>query len=167
MGFKPRIRNVWDRAIWVFRHASYYPLQSYAGRACASTNGVKTAILQVTLLLLAFHWSGAAHPRHTQYRCEATAFSKRGPTQLGVKAQTGVVAADPAVFPLGTLIRVSNAGRLSGTYVVTDTGSKVIGRHIDIFVPSTMVARRFGKKLVTVRVLRWGGAETAYSKAAR
>ena len=30
------------------------------------------------------------------------------------------------------------------------------GRHIDIYMPSAIQARRFGKKLVQVRVLRWG-----------
>ena len=118
------------------------------------------------MLFLAFHWSAAAHPRQTLYRCQATAFSLKGATQLGTATQRGVVAADPAVFPLGTLIRVSGAERYSGTYVVSDTGSRVVGRRIDIYVPNTAAARQFGKKRVSVRVLRWaGGGQTAYSKA--
>jgi len=109
-------------------------------------------------LLLAGQWCAAArtHRRARHYRCEATAFSTRGPTQLGVRAQQGIIAADPRVLPLGTLVRVSGAGPYSGSYVVTDTGSKVIGYHIDIFIPNHAQARRFGKKLVMVSVLRWG-----------
>lgn len=109
-------------------------------------------------LLLLCQWCAAArpHPRPIHYRCEATAFSLRGPTQLGVRAQQGVIAADPRIFPLGTLVRVSGAGPYSGSYVVTDTGSKVIGHQIDIFIPNRLQARRFGRKLVTVHVIRWG-----------
>jgi hypothetical protein len=41
-------------------------------------------------------------------------------------------------------------------YVVTDTGPKVKGRHIDIYLPSATAARRFGRRIVTVRVLTYG-----------
>ena len=86
----------------------------------------------------------------------ATAFAQRGITRSGRPARRGLVAADTRVLPLGTKIRVRNAGRYSGTYTVADTGSKVRGRHIDIFVPDRWKARKFGKKIVEVKVLRWG-----------
>jgi len=54
------------------------------------------------------------------------------------------------------VLRVTDPGRYSGAYVVTDTGSKVIGSHIDIYIPNESRARLFGKKVVRVRVLRWG-----------
>jgi 3D (Asp-Asp-Asp) domain-containing protein len=66
------------------------------------------------------------------------------------------VAADPALFPLGSLISVTGAGPYSGTYVVTDTGSKIVGRRIDIYIPNEASAKQFGKKRVHVRVLHWG-----------
>lgn len=80
----------------------------------------------------------------------------RGTTQLGTRTHWGTIAADPRIFPLGTRIRVSGAGPYSGIYVVTDTGSKVIGRHIDIYIPPGHGARQFGRRIVRVRVLRWG-----------
>jgi len=67
-----------------------------------------------------------------------------------------MVAADTHVLPLGTKIEVRNAGQYSGTYTVADTGSKVRGRHIDIFMSSRQKAREFGRKVVQVEVLRWG-----------
>ncbi|HKE29152.1 MAG TPA: 3D domain-containing protein [Bryobacteraceae bacterium] len=108
--------------------------------------------------LLACQWCAAARtrPRPVRYRCEATAFSMHGKTQLGVHAQEGVVAADPRIFPLGTVVRISDAGPYSGSYVVTDTGSRIIGHRIDIFIASRLEARRFGRKRVSVHVLRWG-----------
>jgi rare lipoprotein A len=57
-------------------------------------------------------------------RFEATADSVEGITAKGTLTHDGIVAADPAVLPLGSVIRVSGAGPYSGTYVVTDTGFK-------------------------------------------
>jgi len=71
----------------------------------------------------------------------------------GTLTHDGIVAADPAVIPLGSIIRVAGAGRYSGRYVVTDTGSKVQGRHIDVYIPDTATAKQFGRKTVTVQVL--------------
>ena len=39
---------------------------------------------------------------------------------------------------------------------MTDTGTKVVGRHIDIYVPSRILANQFGTKVVSVSVLKWG-----------
>jgi 3D (Asp-Asp-Asp) domain-containing protein len=89
-------------------------------------------------------------------RFEARAHSIKGITAQGTMVHEGCVAADPRVLPLGTRISVSGAGPYSGTYAVTDTGSKVNGRQIDIYVRSLDEARRFGKKAVTVRVLSYG-----------
>ena len=116
---------------------------------------MKTVRCAICVLIL-LAWCAAAHPRQRHYRCEATAFSHYGRTDLGNHTKRGIVAADPALFPLGTVIQVSGAGRYSGSYVVTDTGSKVIGRHIDIYIPNRIRAKNFGKKIVTVRVVQWG-----------
>ncbi len=89
-------------------------------------------------------------------RFEATADSAEGLTAKGTAPHRGIVAADPAVLPLGSLIRITGAGAYSGVYAVTDTGSKVDGRHIDIYMPSAAEAKKFGKKIVLVRVLSRG-----------
>ena len=102
-----------------------------------------------------------AQPRHRRarhFRAQATAYSQSGTTASGSETHIGVVAADPAVLPLGTRIRVKGPG-VSGTYVVTDTGRKIDGRHIDIYMRSRARANRFGKKLVEVTVLSWGEPE--------
>ncbi len=89
----------------------------------------------------------------------ATANSVGGTTAKGTQTHEGVVAADPAVLPLGSRIRISDAGAYSGIYSVTDTGPGVRGRKIDIFLNSRREAMRFGKKRVTVRVLSRGDNE--------
>lgn len=76
-----------------------------------------------------------------------------GTTADGSHTRPGVVAADPAILPLGTRIRISGAGRYSGVYTVSDTGPAVHGREIDIFMPDVRAARRFGRRRVRVEVL--------------
>ena len=86
----------------------------------------------------------------------ATAYAAEGITKSGEPTRPGIVAADPNVLPIGTMIRVTNAGPHSGVYTVKDTGGKVKGRHIDIFLPGWTRAKQFGRKLVRVTVLKWG-----------
>lgn len=83
----------------------------------------------------------------------ATAYSVEGETASGRMAKPGVVAADPDVLPLGTRIRVTGAGQYSGVYTVSDTGRKIAGREIDIYLRGDAEAKKFGKKQVTVQVL--------------
>jgi 3D (Asp-Asp-Asp) domain-containing protein len=95
-------------------------------------------------------------PPHTM-RMLATAYCDRGPTRSGVRAQHGVVAADIRRFPLGTRLQVLAPGQsYAGVYTVLDTGSKISGRDLDIFMTSCARARRFGKRPVQVRILTPG-----------
>ena len=86
----------------------------------------------------------------------ATAYSTKGNTVKGVQTQPGIVAADPRILPLGSTIRVTNAGAYSGLYVVTDVGIAIIGRRIDIFISDLAVARAFGRKRVRVELIKAG-----------
>ncbi len=86
----------------------------------------------------------------------ATAFSATGLTVKGNVTKPGTAAADPTVIPLGSKVRVSGAGAYSGDYTVTDTGNKVAGRTIDLFIPDPAAAKAFGKKQVRVEILTIG-----------
>ena len=83
----------------------------------------------------------------------ASAYSIEGKAAGGSKSYKGTVSADPKVLPLGSKIRVRNAGIYSGEYTVVDTGRKVKGHAIDIYVSSVREAREFGKKQVAVEIL--------------
>ncbi len=89
----------------------------------------------------------------------ATAYAERGQTASGAMTRVGLVAADPAVLPLGSRIRVTGAGGYSGDYLVADTGALVKGRHIDIFMLSRAEARKFGKQRVMVQIRRIGNGK--------
>jgi len=83
----------------------------------------------------------------------ATAYCLKGRTASGKRTRRGIVAADPRVLPLGTRIAVTG-GKYSGGYLVADTGKKIRGKKIDIWMPSCREARRWGNRSVKVRVTK-------------
>lgn len=85
----------------------------------------------------------------------ATAYSLKGRTASGRVVSRGLIAADPAVLPLGSRVRVEHPG-YSGEYLVADTGGMIRGRRIDIWTPSSREAMRFGKRTVKLTVLSYG-----------
>lgn len=85
----------------------------------------------------------------------ATAYCLKGKTASGVVVRRGIIAADPRVLPLGSIVRLQ-AGKYSGIYTVMDTGGAIRGRRIDIYLPSRTEAINFGSREVKVEVLRHG-----------
>lgn len=96
----------------------------------------------------------------------ATAYSLRGRTASGRIVSRGLIAADHRVLPLGTRVRLE-AGTYSGEYLVADTGGLVRGRKIDIWVPNSGEAMRFGRRTVKLTVLTYGGRRAAKQTGAR
>lgn len=96
----------------------------------------------------------------------ATAYTVEGKTASGAEVRKGIVAADPAVLPLGSRIRVSGAGSYDGEYVVADTGRKIDGKEIDIYVANDKEAKRFGNKTVSVHILEYGSGKRTEAKRA-
>lgn len=90
----------------------------------------------------------------------ATAYSLRGRTASGRTATRGVIAADRRLLPIGTHVRLE-AGQYSGEYVVADTGGSVRGRKIDIWVPNSGEAMRFGRRPIKLTVLTRNRARAA------
>jgi 3D (Asp-Asp-Asp) domain-containing protein len=88
----------------------------------------------------------------------ATAYALRGWTASGTYVRRGVIAADPRVIPLGSVVQI-NAGKYSGVYSVRDTGRLIKGNIVDLWVPSYNEAVQFGRRKVTVQILRWGPAQ--------
>jgi 3D (Asp-Asp-Asp) domain-containing protein len=85
----------------------------------------------------------------------ATAYCVTGVTKSGVRVAPGHVAADPKVIPLGSMIYVDSPF-MGGIYQVLDTGEMVKGKIIDIFIPSYERCQEFGRRMVKVKVLRYG-----------
>jgi 3D (Asp-Asp-Asp) domain-containing protein len=111
----------------------------------------------------------AAQQRQTRVRpaqvvlVKATAYCRSGTTRSGVRTRTGIIAADPRVLPVGSVVRIID-GTASGIYTVMDTGRAIKDREIDIFIPDCERAKKFGEQNVRVRVLRHGQDPKANSR---
>lgn len=87
----------------------------------------------------------------------ATAYCKGDTTASGVVVRTGIAAADPALLPVGTVVRVDMPNpRYSGIWTIMDTGPAVQGRVLDLYLWSCHEALAFGRRPVRVTVLRLG-----------
>lgn len=69
-----------------------------------------------------------------------TAYCIHGTTRSGTPTRLGVAATDRNVIPQWTTFEIEGLG----TYVSEDTGSGVIGNHIDIWMPSCRDAIQHG-----------------------
>ena len=87
----------------------------------------------------------------------ATAYCKGTTTASGVNVRSGIAAADPDLLPVGSVVQVDAPGaRYDGVYTVMDTGPKVQGRHVDLYMWSCHEALRFGRTAIRIVVLRLG-----------
>jgi 3D (Asp-Asp-Asp) domain-containing protein len=98
---------------------------------------------------------GAIEPQVIAKTFLATAYCLKGQTASGVPVRRGIIAADPKILPLGSVVRL-HAGSYSGIYTVMDTGGSIRGQRIDIFLPTRAEAFRFGTRRIKVEVLRHG-----------
>lgn len=95
-------------------------------------------------------FGSAIHMVATAYSASCYGCSGAGRTALGMRAGYGVVAVDPSVIPLGTKLYVSGYGpALAG-----DTGGAINGRRIDLGFNSERDAMRYGRRAVTVYLLK-------------
>lgn len=88
---------------------------------------------------------GDTRPRYVSSKFTATAYCLRGKTASGATVRHGLVAADPRVLPIGSRIKINNQ-----VFVVADTGGKIKGKRIDIWMLSCRQARQYGVKTIDV-----------------
>lgn len=89
------------------------------------------------------------------YYFVATAYSADDPVQgtnsttaTGRRPAKGVIAVDPKVIPLGTVVEIKDMG----FFVAQDTGGKIKGNRIDIYFETKDQAREFGRKGVWLNI---------------
>jgi uncharacterized protein YabE (DUF348 family) len=73
-----------------------------------------------------------------------------GVTATGVPARKGVVAVDPKVIPLGSVLYVEGYG----VAVAADTGGAIRGLRVDVCFDTPQEAYRWGRRVVRVYVLQ-------------
>ncbi len=83
--------------------------------------------------------------------CELCCGKTDGITKSGRLAKINhTIAVDPDVIPLGTRVYIPE---LENLYVAEDTGGKIKGETIDIFMDSHERAKEFGVKYFTIYIL--------------
>jgi len=113
----------------------------------------RSLVLSVALLASALPVTAAQQRglRRHLLRLSATAYCDSGRTRSGEHTRVGVVAADPRVLPIGTVLRIPPRRR---TYEVLDTGSAIKGRRLDIYMPSCRAAKRFGHQRIRAEIVK-------------
>lgn len=98
-------------------------------------------------------------------RFSVTSYCKGDITASGVRVRAGIAAADPALLPPGSVVRIEGVpGKYEGIYTVLDTGPEVRGRELDIYLWSCTEALDFGRRRAAVTVLRLGWDPNASSR---
>jgi len=87
----------------------------------------------------------------------ATAYCKGTTTASGVGVRTGIAASDPGLLPVGSVINITTGDtKYNGVYTIMDTGPKVQGRLVDLYMWSCYEALAFGRQQIELTVLRLG-----------
>jgi len=94
--------------------------------------------------------SEAADDGSYQLKVDAVAYHLPGFTASGLPVGKGVVAVDPRLIPMRTRFFVPGYGKA----IAADVGTAIKGRIIDLWMPSTAAARKWGRRTVTITVYR-------------
>ena len=88
-----------------------------------------------------------------------TSYSLRGATFTGTRARRGVCAVDPRHVPLGSRLFIPGYGWAKAE----DTGRKVRGRRLDVWLPSRGACLRWGVQRLRVRLMGKRGSPASAS----
>ena len=85
----------------------------------------------------------------TGYSTQQAGLSTHTATGIDLRVNPRVIAVDPSVIPLGSLVEVQGLG----VYVAGDTGGAIKGRIIDIHYSTVGQALSWGRRSVNIRVI--------------
>lgn len=85
----------------------------------------------------------------TGYSTQEAGLSTHTATGIDLRVNPRVIAVDPSIIPLGSLVEVQGMG----VYVAGDTGGAINGRIIDIHFSSVSQALSWGRRTVNVRII--------------
>ena len=99
----------------------------------------------------------AAPAPGVRLRFTATGYCRGTTTASGVNVRSGIAAADPDLLPVGSVVQIEKLPeQYNGIYTVMDTGPKVHGRHLDLYIWNCDEALRLGRRQMVITVLRMG-----------
>src|SRR3954470_5599632 len=87
----------------------------------------------------------------------ATGYCRGTTTASGVNVRSGIAAADADLLPVGSVVQIDKLpDQYNGIYTVMDTGPKVHGRHLDLYIWNCDEALELGRRDMVITVLRMG-----------
>ena len=89
----------------------------------------------------------------TAYANGVGGVAKNSKTATGTAPRYGVIAVDPKVISLGSMVTIEG---YEGTFIAEDTGGKVKGAALDIWLPDAAEAKRYGTQYRRITVVREG-----------
>jgi 3D (Asp-Asp-Asp) domain-containing protein len=124
-----------------------------ATKTTKSTSSARPAVIEMSRS--GFRTRRESFTRARVMTVEATAYlptdgSSQGLTATGRKAQYGVIAVDPRVIPLGTLVYVEGYGFA----VAADTGGAIKGNRIDVCMHDRKKVYNWGRRKVVIHVFK-------------
>ena len=84
--------------------------------------------------------------RRRRIPVQMTMYCLQGITRRGLPVRHGIIATDPRLIPLGTVVDVYIGLRYAGRFLADDTGRLIKGQIIDIWTPDCREAVRFGRR---------------------
>jgi 3D (Asp-Asp-Asp) domain-containing protein len=75
-----------------------------------------------------------------------TSYCLRGTTRRGRYVRPGIIAADPHFFPMARYVELYVGRKYYGRFLVDDTGRKIKGNHIDVWLADCSQSLKFGVK---------------------
>ncbi len=85
----------------------------------------------------------------TGYSTKQANLSTHTATGINLESNPMVIAVDPKVIPLGSMVEIPGYG----VFIAGDTGGAIKGNKIDIHFPSVQQANNFGRKTITINIL--------------
>ena len=79
----------------------------------------------------------------------ATSYCLSGTTATGTRVAPGTIAVDPRLIPLRARLWVQGYG----VGRALDTGSAIIGKHIDVWLPNCAASWKWGRRTVAIEIL--------------
>lgn len=85
----------------------------------------------------------------TGYSTQEAGLSTHTATGIDLTKNPNVIAVDPSVIPLGSMVEIPGVG----TFIAGDTGGAINGNKIDIHFSTVQQANNWGRRTVTVKIL--------------
>ena len=114
------------------------------------------------------------HPRQLNRVVRTTAYTHSESDHVGYGPKNAIgtylkygsrvrsAAADWSVYPLGTKFKIKGEPY---TYVIDDYGSALVGTAtIDIYQPSKLLMRQWGRRVVEIEIIEWGSSRLSMEK---